>query len=163
MTYARMLVAQKGYLLAREQFRVAAKQEPDDIEIPYAIGLLSQQIEDFADADAQFRRVLDLMPRDPNPVLFNLGSVAEARKRPAEAVDWYSRISAGDYFVTSRLKIAGIRARSDGLAAGRKYLQDSQEEARETPETHIQLILAEAQLLRDAKACLLYTSPSPRD
>lgn len=151
LTYARMLVAQKGYLQAREQFRLAAKQQPDDIEIPYAIGLLSQQIEDFADADAQFRRVLELMPRDPNPVLFNLGAVAEARKRPDEAADWYGRISAGDYFVTARLKIAGILAKREGMAAGRKYLRDSQEAARETPELHVQLLLAEAQLLRDAK------------
>lgn len=152
VAYARLLVSQKNYLQAREQFRIAAKGQPDDLEIQYAAGVLSQQIEDHADADAQFRLVLAMMPRDPNPVLFNLGSVAEARRRADEAIEWYGRIGTGEYFVSSRLKIAGIRAKRDGMAAGRKYLKEAQDAEREMPETKIQLILAEAQLLRDAKA-----------
>ncbi len=152
LTYARLLVSQKGYLSAREQFRIAMKNQPADPEIPYAIGLLSQQIEDYADAEAQFKRVLELMPRDANPVYFNLGTVAEAKKAPAAAIDWYKQISAGDYFVTAQLKIAHILAKRDGMEVGRKYLRDAQVAEQDSPETRIQLILAEAQLLRDAKA-----------
>ena len=151
-TYARLLVAQKSYLSAREQFRVAAKNQPADPEIPYAIGLLSQQIEDFTDAELQFRRVLELMPRDANPVYFNLGAVAEGQKRPDAAIEWYRRISAGEYFVTGQLKIAHILAKRDGMDAGRKHLRDAQVAEQDSPETRIQLILAEAQLLRDTKA-----------
>ena len=152
IVHARLLASQKGYLQAREEFRLAMKSKPDDAEIPYAIGLLSQQVEDFVDADAQFRRVIELKPGDASPVYFNLGSVAEARKLPLEAVDWYSKVKKGDYFVTSQLKIAGIISRRDGMAAGRKFMQDAQAAQTDAPETRIQLILAEAQLLRDAKA-----------
>ena len=152
LVYARLLASQKGYLQAREEFRTAMKSRPDDAEIPYAIGLLSQQIEDYVDADAQFKRVIELKPSNANPVLFNLGSVAESRKLPSEAIDWYGQVKSGDYFVTAQLKIAGIIAKRDGIPTGRKFLQDAQAAQSDAPETRIQLILAEAQLLRDAKA-----------
>jgi tetratricopeptide (TPR) repeat protein len=150
--YARLLVAQKAYRAAREQFRISAKNQPTDPEIPYAVGLLSQQIEDFADAEFQFRRVLELGPRDSNPVFFNLGVVAEGQKRQEAAIDWYRRISAGEYFVTAQLKIGHILAKRDGIDAGRKHLREAQMAESDAPDTRIQLILAEAQLLRDIKA-----------
>ena len=152
VVYARMLAAQKGYLQAREEFRIAQKSKPDDAEIPYAIGLISQQLEDFADADVQFKRVIELRPGEPSPVFFNLGSVAEARKLPDEAIDWYGKVRSGDYFVNAQLKIAAIIAKRDGMPAGRKFLADAQAAQTDAPETRIQLMLAEAQLLRDAKA-----------
>ena len=152
VTYARLLAAQKGYLQAREEFRVAMKSKPEDAEIPYAIGLLSQQIEDYTDAEIQFKRVIELKPGDASPVFFNLGVVSEARKQPADAIDWYGKIKSGDYFVTAQLKIAGILSRRDGMHAGRKFLQEAQAGQTDSPETRIQLILAEAQLMRDAKA-----------
>ena len=152
IVYARLLAAQKGYLEAREEFRLAMKSKPDDVEIPYAIALLSQQLEDYADAETQLKRVLELKPGDANPVYFNLGAVADAQKRPADAVAWYRQVKAGDYFVGAQLKIADIIAKRDGMSAGRKHLQEAQANQIDAPETRIQLILAETQLLRDAKA-----------
>ena len=151
-TYARLLVAMKSYLSAREQFRLAATRQPDDPEIPYAVGLLSQQIEDFADAEKQFKHVLELTPRDANPVYFNLGAVAEGQKSPTDALGWYRRIGNGEYFVNAQLKIAHILAKRDGIAAGRAHLRDAQAGEQDSPETRIQLVLAESQLLRDTKA-----------
>jgi tetratricopeptide (TPR) repeat protein len=152
IVYARLLAAQKGYLEAREEFRLVMKSKPDEAEIPYAIALLSQQLEDYTDAEIQFKRVIELKPGDANPVYFNLGAVADAQKRPADAIEWYSRVKSGDYFVGAQLKIADVIARRDGMSAGRKFLQEAQAAQTDAPETRIQLILAEAQLLRDAKA-----------
>ena len=151
-TYARLLVSMKSYLSAREQFRISAEQLPTDPEIPYAIGLLSQQIEDFSSAEVNFKKALELSPRDANPIYFNLGAVADAQKAPAAAIAWYQRITAGEYFVTAQLKISHILAKRDGVAAGRKHLSDAQLAEQDAPETRIQLVLAEAQLLRDLKA-----------
>ncbi len=151
-TYARLLVAQKDFKSAREQFRIAATNQPTDPEVPYAVGLLSQQLEDYADAELQFKRVLELIPRDANPVYFNLGAVATEQNRLDAAIDWYRKITAGEYFVTGQLKIAHILAKRDGMDAGRKHLRDAQEAEQDSPDTRIQLILAEAQLLRDTKA-----------
>ena len=151
LAYARMLAGQKNYPSARAQFRLVQKQQPDSIEVAYAVGLLSQQVGEFDEADTVFKSVLALMPRDPAPVLYNLGLVAEARKLPTEAIDWFGRVGSGEYFVGAKQKIAAILAKHDGMAAGRKFLQDAQAAEKDTPETHIQLILAEAQLLRDTK------------
>lgn len=152
LAYARLLASQKGYLQARAEFRIAMKSAPDDVEIPYAVGLISQQIEDYTDAEVQFKRVLELKPAEPGPVYFNLGSIASARKAPDEAIAWYGKVKGGEYFVNAQLKIAGILAKRDGMAAGRKFMQEAQATQGDAPETRIQLILAEAQLLREAKA-----------
>jgi tetratricopeptide (TPR) repeat protein len=152
VAYARLLASQKGYLQAREQFHLAMKSKPDDFEMSYAIGLLSLQVEDYADAEARFKRVIELKPGDSSPVFFNLGLVSEARKLSAEAIDWYRQVKSGDYYVTAQLKAAGVISKRDGMTAARQFLHEAQAAQADAPETRIQLILAEAQLLRDAKA-----------
>lgn len=156
LIYARLLVAQKSYLSAREEFRKidlnnGLKNIPDP-ESPYAIALISQQMEDYAEAEKQFLRTLDAKPRDSNPVFFNLGHVAEAKKDNDAAIGWFRRVGTGEYFVTAKLRTASLLAKRDGIEAGRKYLRDAQIAEEESPEIRTQLILAEAQLLRDAKA-----------
>ena len=156
LIYARLLVAQKSYLSAREEFRKidldnSQKKTPDP-ESSYAIALISQQIEDYAEAEKQFLRTLDAKPRDSNPVFFNLGLVAEAKKDNDAAIGWFRRVGAGEYFVTAKLRTASLLSKRDGIESGRKYLRDAQIAEDESPEIRTQLILAEAQLLRDAKA-----------
>ncbi len=151
VSYARLLVGSRSYLSAREQFRLAAKGSPDDPELPYAVALLSQQIGDFADAEAQFRRVLDLDPRDANPVYFNLGNVAESRKDDEGAMGWFRKVGEGEYFVPAQMRIATMLARRDGLPAARKFLRESRQVENDSTDTRNQLVLAEVQLLREAK------------
>jgi tetratricopeptide (TPR) repeat protein len=149
--YARMLASQKSLLMAREQFRRLASDLPDDIEMRYAVALISQQIEDYADAEAQYRKVLTMSPRDTNPVYFNLGLVGEGRKDVEVALSWYRQVGEGEYFVPAQLKIATLIAKRDGLAEGRKFLSEARAVEIDSPDVRNQLILAEVQLLRDAK------------
>ncbi|HEX4857444.1 MAG TPA: tetratricopeptide repeat protein [Usitatibacteraceae bacterium] len=151
LQYARILFAQNALLSAREQFRLLARQEPENPEHFYAVGLLSQQIEDLADAETQFRQALELKPRDANPIRFSLGQTAEARKDISQALEWYRQVGEGEYYVNAKLKAAGILAKQDGIDAARRYLAEAQTAAKDAADTRIQLILAEAQLLRDAK------------
>lgn len=155
LMHARLLVAQKSYLPAREEFRLADVGNTTDPEIPYSIALLSQQVEDFPEAEKQFQRTLAMKPRDPNPVLFNLGLVAEARKDINGAIAYYGQVADSDYFVSAKLKIAGLLAKREGIDSGRKFLQearDAQGADDDTTGMRTQLIQAEAQLLREAKA-----------
>ncbi len=155
LTYARLLVAQKLYLPAREEFRKADVGNTTDPEIPYSIALISQQIEDYPEAEKQFQRTLTLKPRDPNPVLFNLGVVAEARKDINGAIAYFGQVTDSEYFVSAKLKIAGLLAKREGIDSGRKFLQDARDAQGADDDalsTRIQLLQAEAQLLREAKA-----------
>jgi tetratricopeptide (TPR) repeat protein len=133
---------------AREQFRAAEKLSPNDPQPSYAVGLLSLQLEDFADAEAAFARALARGYRDTSAVYLSLGQAAEGRKDIDAAIAWYRKVDSSDW-VRAQLKIATLVARQQGLAAGRDYLQKIEPQA---PEDKIQVIQVEAQLLRDAKA-----------
>ena len=149
LSYARALVAGKAYAAAREEFLVLEKSLPTDPEIPYAVGLIGLQIGDNDSAEQAFRRTLALNLRDRNPVLLNLGQVEEARKNWDAAIGWYQQLTGNDYFVNAKLRIAGVLAKQQGMAQGRKFLQDVETDSNEQ---RVQLVLAESQLLRDAKA-----------
>ncbi len=153
IAHARLLVGMRALLEAREGFRRAAKEIPTDPELAYAIGLISLQIEDWAEAENQFVRTLDLQPRDKNPVYFNLAAVAEGKKDADSALNWYRQIVGGDYFVGAQLKIANLLVKRDGFEAGRRFIkavQKAHEVDGDSSETGTQLVLAEVQFLRES-------------
>jgi tetratricopeptide (TPR) repeat protein len=152
VAYARSLVSTKSLLSAREEFRRASQELPRDGELVYASALISLQIEDWNAAIVDLKRTLDMDPRDKNPVYFNLGLAAERQKDIDAASAWYRLVGEGEYFVNARLRAAGFVAKRDGIEAGRKLLRDEQNADLESPESRTQLVLAEAQLLRDTGA-----------
>ena len=151
LQYARLLFSQNALLSAREQFRAIARLDPQNAEHAHAIALMSQQIEDWADAEAQLKRALELGPKDANAVRYSLGTVAAAQQKHDMAIEWFRQVGTGEYFVNAQLRIANALVKRDGLAAGRKFLSEAQRADFDDPATKTQLVLAEAQLLRDAK------------
>ncbi len=147
MQLGRELAADRKLAEAREQFREAEKIAHADSQAPYAIGLLSLQLEDYAEAQVAFTRALKQGYREPTAIYLGMGQAAEGLKRYDEAIGWYQKVDAGDW-VRAQLKIATLIARQQGLEAGREYLRRI--EPRSTDDS-IQMIQVEAQLLRDAK------------
>jgi tetratricopeptide (TPR) repeat protein len=147
MQLGRELAAERKLAEARDQFRAVERLAKDDAQAVYAIGLLSLQLEDYADAQTAFTKALKLNYREPAAIYLGLGQAAEGLKRYDEAIDWYKRVDSGDW-VRAQLKIATLIAKQQGLEAGRGYLRKI--EPRST-EDRIQIIQVEAQLLRDAK------------
>jgi tetratricopeptide (TPR) repeat protein len=148
MQLGRELAGERKLAEAREQFREVEKLSRNDPQAPYAIGLLSLQLEDFADAELAFTRALKLGYREPTAIYLGMGQAAEGLKQFDAAIGWYQKVEAGDW-VRAQLKIATLIARQQGLAAGREYLQRIEPRS---AEDNIQMIQVEAQLLRDAKA-----------
>ena len=148
MQLGRELAAERKLAEAREQFREVEKRAHTDSQASYAVGLLSLQLEDFAEAQQAFTRALKEGYREPTAIYLGLGQAAEGLKNFDEAIGWYQKVESGDW-VRAQLKIATLIARQQGLAAGREYL--SRIEPRSS-EDSIQVIQVEAQLLRDAKA-----------
>ena len=145
---AREYAAARRNADARREFKAVERLSGSDPQVPYAIGLLSLQLEDAAEAESAFRRALGLGHPDPGAVYLGLGQAAELAKHPDEALDWYHKVDAGDR-LRAQMRIATLISKRDGLAKGRAYLQGI--EAR-TQEERIQMVQIEAQLLRDAKA-----------
>ena len=148
MQLGRELAAERQLADARTQFREVERLAPKDAQAIYAIGLLSLQLEDFAEAQTAFTRALKLGYREPAAIYLGLGQAAEGLKRYDEAIAWYQKVESGDW-VRAQLKVATLIARQQGLNAGREDLRRIEPRS---GEGRVQMIQVEAQLLRDAKA-----------
>ena len=145
--YARTLVAQKKFAEARAEFKNLMAGVPDSAEVAFAVALLSIQLKDYDAAEEYLRKLLDSPYRDKDGVRMYLGQVAEERKNFQEALRWYGGIGEGEQYVHAQIRYPQVLARQGKLDAGRAHLQQA---AAGNSQQRVQLILAEAQLLRDA-------------
>jgi len=147
LNYARLLVNQKSYPEARNEFKKLLDDFPDNTDVLFAVAVLSMQLEDYVAAEEHLKRLLALDYRDRNTVRFYLGQLTEEQKRFPEALGWYREVTRGEHFLPAQVRQAQIMSKQDDLAGAREFLRkvdagDNQQ--------RVQLILAEAQLLREA-------------
>jgi tetratricopeptide (TPR) repeat protein len=147
LNYARALVLDKRYPEARKQFEALLAANPGNAEVMYAVGLLAFQLKDFQVAEENMKRLLGLGHRDPNGVRYLLGQIAEEQKQWPRAIEWYKEIDEGEQVLPARMRIAQVMAKQGKLEEARKYLKSVDAAG---PGEQVQLIVAEAQLLREA-------------
>ena len=153
--YARLLVNEKQYDAARQEFLTLDKAQPDNPGTLYALGILSMQMNDARTAEQYFTRFVELMEktpedeRDPSKAVMILSQLAEERGDYKAAADWLDRLDSEDPKVQfgAELRRAQLTARQGDVAGARKLLgtlktEDKTEQA--------QIVLVEAQILRDA-------------
>ncbi len=146
LSYARLLVSERKLAEARVEFERLLAANPNNSDVIYSVGLLAAQLKDYATAEANLKRLLDLGFRDPNAVRFTLGQIAEEQKDWKAATDWYLSIQRGEQYLPSRLRTAGVMAKQGNLAEARAFLAT----VNAGGEQRVQLLIAEAQLLREA-------------
>jgi len=144
---ARMLVLDKRYPEARAEFESILKRFPKDVDAIYAVGLLALQAKEYEVAEINLKRLLDLGYRDPNTVRYTLGQIAEERKDWPRAIEWYESIQSGEQVLPARIRVAGAIAKQGKLDEARAYLHGV---SVQTDPQRAQLLVAEAQLLREA-------------
>ena len=147
LNYARMLVGEKRYPEARTQFEKLLSLHKDDTEAIYGVGLLAMQAKDYATAEANLTKLLEVGFRDPNGLRFTLAQLAEEQKDWPRAIGWYDSIKRGEHAMPARLRTANALAKQGKLDEARKYLQAVNVGDGE----RVQLQIAEAQLLREAE------------
>ena len=148
LAYARTLVADKKYPEARLEFERLVKEYPDNTDVVFSVAVLSMQLEDWPVAETNLKRLLDLGYRDRNAVRFYLGQVSEEQKHFPDAIQWDSEVTRGEQFMPAQIRTAQVLWKQGDLDGARKYLQQV---SAQNNDQRVQLILAEAQLLRDAK------------
>jgi tetratricopeptide (TPR) repeat protein len=148
LTFARFLADQKDYKGAREQFNELMKAAPENSDITLAVGLLSMQLQDYDAAESYLTKALGMQPKDPNAIRMYLGQLSEDRKQFEKAGGWYKQVTQGEQFMGAQVKYATMLARQGKLDDGRKHLQGL---PAQSDQQKIQLILADAGLLREAK------------
>lgn len=147
MNYARALVLDKRFDEAREQFQAVLAANPGNTEVIYAVGLLAFQVKDYAVAEQNMKRLLSMGYRDTNGVRYLLGQMAEEQKQWPDAIQWYDSIQSGDHLLPARMRTAAAIAKQGKLDSARAFLHRV---GAEHPGERVQLLVAEAQLLRDA-------------
>jgi Flp pilus assembly protein TadD len=147
LNYARLLVLDKRAAEARGEFENILKRFPGDVDAVYAVGLLAFQVKEYAIAEANMKRLLDMNFRDPSAVRYTLGQIAEERKDWPGAIGWYKSIPAGEYALPARVRTANAIAKQGQLDEALAYLRSGG-----TPNEaqRVQLLVAESQLLREA-------------
>lgn len=152
--YARILIDQKKYDKARSEFEVMLKSQPDDLTTLYALGILGTQTNDLKSAEKYLNAYLKILTshpdeeRDPTQALLILSQIAEERKDLDGAMKYLQQIDSGEAYLGAQVKRAQLIAKKGDLAAARKMLGEIVVEGEREQG---QIIVAEAQILRDGK------------
>ena len=147
LQYARALLDQKQYKLAREQFRYMADKNPDNPEFAYAIALISLQLNDLKSAETELKQALSKGKKDPGTVQYYLGQLNEAKNNDEEAITYYRQVKGGEFLVPAQIRTAYLLSKHGQLAEARQVLHEVQTT---NNEQRAKLAMIEAQLLREA-------------
>jgi tetratricopeptide (TPR) repeat protein len=151
LAYARALVNDKRYAEARRHFRVllelGAADPAKNGDIVFAVAVLSLQLDDAAAAEPYLRKLVEIDHPEADKARFYLGQIAAEGKRWDEALQWFDQVGHGEHYLNARLHAANVLAKQDRLDAARRHLAETEAA---TPRERVQLLLGEAQLLRDA-------------
>lgn len=147
LAYARALVGAKRYEDARNEFGKLLADNPNNADVIYAVAVLSLQLNDRAQAEANLKRLVELGYSEADSARLYLGQIAEDRKAWDEAIKWYGQVGGGEQYIAAQLRLASVLAQTGHIDEARAGLH----EARASNERErAQLIIGEAQLLRDA-------------
>ena len=157
VAHARILIVQKKYDQARQEFEALLELQPQDLITLYSLGILSAQINDSKSAERYLSAYLDALgtqqgpERDPAQVLLLLAQLADERGDADAALKWLDQIEQQPgkkpALVSARIKRAQIVAKRGGTGPARKILLDTEAQ---DESGRMQLILAHGQILRDA-------------
>ncbi len=149
LTYARLLVTEKRLPDARAQFEMLVAEAPKNPDLAMSVALLAMQANDYDTAEKHLKGALAAGHKEPDLIWMSLGQIAEERKQYDEALKWYSGITPGERFMSAQARYAGVLVKQGKMTEARKHLQTV------TPRNdaqRLQLVQAEAGLLRDAQA-----------
>lgn len=148
MALARMLISEKRYDEARRHFDRLLADAPDNPEVIYPVAMLSLQQNDLSTGKTQLEKLLQTDFPDKGTVHFFLGQIEEEQKHPDAALSQYEQVTAGDQFIPARARAAQILAQQGKFDEARNFIQST---PGRTDQEQAQLVLAESQLLREAK------------
>jgi len=157
LAYARLLIADGQFEAARAQFGSLLQTDPANADLVYSMALLSMQGKLPADARSYLQRYLELIgqpdragfeARPAEPAYLYLAQIAEDDKQFPVALEWLRKIEGGEEYLTARVREAFVLSKMQRLDEARKLLRTV---TTQSADQKTQLVLAEAQLLRDAK------------
>lgn len=149
ITFARMLVAEKNYIMARRQFQQLLAQSPGNANVALAVGLLSMELRDFDAAEESFKKALEFGYKDLNTIRFYLASIYEKTHQLDKAMESFRSVVRGNQFLPAQIRYAYLLSKKGELSKAREHLQQLPVK---NDQQRAHLIVTEAELLREAGA-----------
>ncbi len=148
LAYARSLTGSGQYPAALAEFKRLARMFPKDGEIGVTVGALASQAGDHDTASQYLRMALESDYSEKDNVRLMLGQVEADRGNTAAALQWFESIQAGtSVYMPAQVSIARQVLKQSGMEAARERLRAVRTDS---PLEQVQLILAEASLLRES-------------
>lgn len=146
--YARALLSQKQFAPAREEFQRLLKDRPDSPDLAFAIALISMQMGEYARAEQELQQALSKGGKEESTVHYYLAQLNEARQDDAAALGHYRQVKDGEHAYAARLREVALLDKAGKLEEARAVLQRA---VPKTDQQRAQLVLIDAQLLREGK------------
>lgn len=146
--YARALLTQKQYPASRDEFQRLLDERPESTDLALAVALISMQMGEYARAERELKVALSKGGKEESAVHYYLAQLNEARQNDAVALEHYRQVNDSEYGYAARLREVALLDKAGKLGDAREALH------RATPKTdqqRVQLILVDAQLLREGK------------
>lgn len=155
LAHARLLVEQKQYDQAQNEFKMLLKDRPNDLTALYALGLLATQGKNPQEGEKYLTTYLEALAanpdedRDPTQALLILSQLAEERNDMKAAHKWLDQIDPAtrQAHFNAQIKRAQLFARDSDIPAARKLLKELDTQGEEEK---IQVLMVETQILRNA-------------
>lgn len=145
--YARKLIDEKQYPEAEKQFEILLKNDANHYEARYALGLLALQQRKFDKATASFEKLVKQGKRVDESSYY-LGQIAQQQSNFDSAKRWYDTVTQGQYWFESQINMALIESREGKIDEARERLRQIEPQS---AELELRLIMAEGEILREAK------------
>ena len=146
MTYARLLLDASQREHARTQLRATFKEDPDNQDARYALGVMAFTDGELDQAETLFAPLAADAERGAD-ASYQLGRIAEARREYDKALEHYRRVNSGGQAIEAAVRQAAVMTRMGKTAEARGSLEQLR---RQFPPLGPRLTLAEAEMLLDA-------------
>lgn len=150
LAYARALVGEKRFEEARREFAKlleGAKDPAKHGDTIFAVAILSLQLNDTREAEVYLRQLVEIGHAESDKARLYLGQISADAGRIEEALGWFGKVGRGEHYLQARTQAAGVLAKQGRIEEARRILADSEAG---NPRERVQLLVAEAQLLREA-------------
>lgn len=147
LTLARLYISEKQFTESRKHFERLIKDNPDNPNVIYPVAMLALQQGDTETGRTQLEKLLSMDFADKSSVRFFLGQLEQEQKNLAAALEHYRQVASGNQYIAARARAAQILLQQGKSEDALALLHSTRGN---NPAEQTQLILAEAQLLREA-------------
>lgn len=147
LTLARLYISEKQFNESRKHFERLIKDNPENPNVIYPVAMLALQQGDTKTGRTQLEKLLGMDYADKSSVHFFLGQLEQEQKNQAAALEHYRQVASGNQYIAARARAAQILLQQGKSEEALALLHSTRGN---NPAEQTQLILAEAQLLREA-------------